>query len=142
MSVTRLSLYETLGNVCHMSVFIRDISECLSHVCLYTGHLGMSVTRLSLNETLGNVCYMSVFIRDTWECLSHVCLYTGHLGMSVTRLSLNETLGECLSHVCLQGWIQVLEKGGSKVMYEAQRVSWGWGSQPFDVFLDKTVEIV
>ena len=32
--------------------------------------------------------------------------------MSVTRLSLYETLGECLSIVCLQGWIQGLEKGG------------------------------
>ena len=35
-AVTRLSLYETLGNVCHMSVFIQDIWECLSHVCPYT----------------------------------------------------------------------------------------------------------
>ena len=61
----------------------------------------MSATRLSLNETLGNVCHMSVFIR-------------GHFGMSATRLSLYETFGECLSHVCLQGWIQGLEKGGPR----------------------------
>ena len=51
------------------------------------------------------------------------------------------------------GRIQGLEKGGSKVMYKAakarnemQRVGWVWEgyppSQPFDVFLDKTVEMV
>ena len=105
-----------------------------SHVCPYTKHLGMSVRCLSLYGTFGNVCHTSVLKRNTWECLSHVCLYTGHLGMSVTRLSLYETLGECLSRVCLQGWIQGLEKGGvSKVMCEAQRVSWGSreGVSPF-----------
>ena len=47
MSATRLSLNETLGNVCHMSVFIRDIWECLSHVCPYMKQLGMSVACLS-----------------------------------------------------------------------------------------------
>ena len=51
MSATRLSLNETLGNVCHMSVFIRDIWECLSHVCPYMKHLG-------------NVCHVSVFRVD------------------------------------------------------------------------------
>ena len=89
----------------------------------------MSATRLSLNETLGNVCHMSVFIRDIWECLSHVCPYMKHLGN--------------VCHVSVFRVDPGFRKGGvSKVMYEAQRVSWGSREGVFDVFLDKTVEMV
>ena len=80
----------------------------------------MSATRLSLNETLGNVCHMSVFIRDIWECLSHVCPYMKHLGN--------------VCHVFVFRVDPGFRKGGvSKVMYEAQRVSWGSreGVSPF-----------
>ena len=66
MSATRLSLNETLGNVCHMSVFIRDIWECLSHVCPYMKHLG-NVCLIDPKFRLATSYVLSVYNTDFWE---------------------------------------------------------------------------
>ena len=59
MSVTRLALYGTLGNVRHSSVIIWDTLECMSHVCPYTPGLirGTLLMFSQVNTTWLDVVY-------------------------------------------------------------------------------------
>ena len=50
MSVIRLALYGTLGNIRYSTSLIRDTWECPSLVCHHMGHFGMYVIRLSLHS--------------------------------------------------------------------------------------------